>query len=155
MRRQGLCSTRWGRMESTMAGMERRPMGRRRPHRQIIGYRERIGFGRNQPVPKRWRSTTRQPVRRFGNDGSKRKRAGGRKGIRGGAEIRIRNYDYDQENGRRCGGLSQKRRLQSRESARGLAQSKTLARGSEAPHSGEAFGVRQSSAALKMAAYLP
>ena len=44
--------------------------------------------------------------------------------------------------------LSQKRRLQSRESARGLAQSKTLARGSEAPHSGEAFGVRQPSAAF-------
>jgi len=34
-------------------------------------------------------------------------------------------------------------------SGRGLPQSKTLARGSEAPRNGEAFGVRQSSAALR------
>src|SRR6266446_9644271 len=81
MRRQGLCSTRWGRMESMMAGREQRPMGRRSSRRQIVGCLRGIGFGRSRPAPKRWKSTTRQWVRRFTNDGSNGIRTGRRRGI--------------------------------------------------------------------------
>src|SRR6267378_6320585 len=63
-------------MESTMAGMERRPMGQRRPRRQVIGCPERIGCGPNRRAVRKSRSTTRPQAKKFANDGTKRTGSG-------------------------------------------------------------------------------